>query len=269
MAKRALLVGINAYPGCPLSGCVNDVQDLADLLVSKYGFRSSEIRMVTDARATTAAVRERLKWLVTGSTPQDTLVFHNSTHGAQLPTRTPGGEPDGLDEAVCCVDWDWTEAHALRDKEFRQIFSAVPAGAEFIWIADSCHSGDLTRGMHGASNPMARTYPMPADIQWRLRACKDSGIKALTMEKAVSALNVALISGCRSDQTSADAWFASRANGALSYFLMKELKKTTTKSIPLTQIVTNVRKALKAAKYDQIPQLEGSSAIQALSFLKG
>ncbi|HET7402221.1 MAG TPA: caspase family protein, partial [Usitatibacter sp.] len=33
MANRALLVGINAYPGQPLNGCVNDVKDMAGLLV--------------------------------------------------------------------------------------------------------------------------------------------------------------------------------------------------------------------------------------------
>ena len=29
--NRALLVGINKYPGQPLNGCVNDVQDMEQL----------------------------------------------------------------------------------------------------------------------------------------------------------------------------------------------------------------------------------------------
>jgi hypothetical protein len=41
MSNRALLVGINRYPNVPLDGCVNDVKDMANLLVSRCGFASS------------------------------------------------------------------------------------------------------------------------------------------------------------------------------------------------------------------------------------
>ena len=36
--NKALLVGINAYPGNELEGCVNDVMDMRDFLKSKCGY---------------------------------------------------------------------------------------------------------------------------------------------------------------------------------------------------------------------------------------
>ncbi len=51
--NKAVLVGINEYPGCPLEGCVNDVSDMAQFLTSKCGFAPRDIRLVTDAQATT------------------------------------------------------------------------------------------------------------------------------------------------------------------------------------------------------------------------
>lgn len=32
MGKKALIVGIDEYPGCPLRGCVNDANSVASLL---------------------------------------------------------------------------------------------------------------------------------------------------------------------------------------------------------------------------------------------
>ena len=37
----------------------------------------------------------------------------------------------------------------LKDNDFATIFAKIPAGVEAIWIADSCHSGDLTKGASG------------------------------------------------------------------------------------------------------------------------
>lgn len=32
MSKKALVVGIDAYPSCPLNGCVNDAKEIKELL---------------------------------------------------------------------------------------------------------------------------------------------------------------------------------------------------------------------------------------------
>ena len=264
--NRALLVGINKYPGQPLNGCVNDVQDMANFLVSRCGFAMDNIRLLVDERATKEAIVERLNWLISGVKAGDRILFHYSGHGAQVPTRNPHGEVDGLDEVICPVDFDWSDAHLIRDKEFNDIFSALPQDVEFVWISDSCHSGDLWRDMTQPKVSIKTIIP-PADINWRLQTALQKKIKTQRLDKTAAKLNLALISGCKSNQTSADACFDNKYNGALTYFLLKELQSENGLNEPLSNIITNVCKALKKNHYSQVPQLEGADTVKSKSFL--
>lgn len=269
MTDRALLVGINAYPGAPLAGCLNDIQDMAATLVSDYGFKSSSIRMLVDKRATTAAILTRLKWLVAGAKAGDRLVFHYSGHGAQVADRNNNDEIDGMDEVICPVNFDWDEKHLIRDDKFAELFGTVPAGVHFVWISDSCHSGSMTRelgpppkkrkSVKGAKKPKilgSRFMPAPLDHAWRHRVATDLGHKAKGIASSAPKMNVAFISGCKDNQTSADAEFAGRPNGALTFYLLQSLKRLKGQSV--TAVVEATRAALKKAGYDQIPQIDGT-----------
>ena len=66
MADRALLVGINKYPGQPLNGCINDVDDMAAYLVKERGFGPGAIPYLKDGQATTANIVAGLNALVAG-----------------------------------------------------------------------------------------------------------------------------------------------------------------------------------------------------------
>jgi hypothetical protein len=263
MTDKALIVGINKYPGAPLNGCVDDIIDATSYVTDKqYGinFDPRSVRLLTDARATTTAILERLTWLVTDLKAGDRILFWYSGHGAQVATRAGSGEVDGLDEVICPVDFDWSAAHMIRDKQFHQIFSAIPAGVIACWVSDSCHSDDLERGM---SPGTSKSYPVPEDIKWRNNVAQGAGIKVL----APTAMpNIALIAGCKSDQTSADARIDGRYNGALSYYLLKELKAHPT--LPMNQLITHVQTDLRDNHYEQIPQLEGPAANIARAFLR-
>jgi uncharacterized caspase-like protein len=269
--NRALLVGINAYPGAPLSGCVNDVSDMAHFLVDRCGFQSRDVRLLVDARATKTAIMERLQWLVRDVKAGDRLLFHYSGHGAQVATRDPhSGEVDGLDEVICPVDFDWTDPHLIRDKEFRQMFSSVPAGVEFVWVSDSCHSADLSRDLAPPPNlhvARPKRLPPPVDMHWRIKTALERGIKPRQLAATAVELNVALISGCRSDQTSADAYFNDRANGALTYYLLRALEAPHGLRESLSELVPSVRSALHRAGYAQRPQLEGAQTLRDRGFL--
>lgn len=262
--NRALLVGINEYPSQPLNGCVNDVVDMSNFLVDHCGFAMDDVRLLVDGRATKNAIIERLGWLLNGVKAGDRIYFHYSGHGVQMPTRNPQGEVDGLDEAICPVDFDWSDEHTIRDKEFHQIFSAVPKGVEFIWVSDSCHSADLSRAMMRETEGKmmsVRTMLPPADIYWRIQTAKSKKMKAMGFEKAVSNLNLALISGCQSDQTSADAVFGGRANGALTYFLLKVVGSEKPHKMSLSKVVEKVNVALDLENFTQNPQIEGDTQL--------
>lgn len=268
--KKALMVGINAYPHSPLNGCVNDVKVFRGYALGK-NFQPDNLKSLLDGDATTAAILSGLEWLVAGAQPGDTLVFYYSGHGVQVPTGDPT-EPDGLSEACCPVDFDWTPQHMITDKDFVRIFSKIPSGVIFNWISDSCHSGDLTRGMgraitgfftkamnvfHGAPTEKPKTIPLPRDIQTSVRLAKSKGLVARGI--VGNKLEVGFISGCRSDQTSADAYIENRPCGALSYYFMKNVKSMPPET-PLTEIVAATSKDLAANGYSQRPQAEGTRA---------
>ena len=143
MVRKALLVGINKYPGCPLQGCINDMQSMSAFLIGYCGWNVSEIRLLNDERATTAAIRDRLEWLVGFATPGDRIFFHYSGHGRQMAKRDYLGKVSRLHDCICPVDFDWSREHALLDTDFADIFADIPVGVDFTWISDSCHSGDL------------------------------------------------------------------------------------------------------------------------------
>lgn len=270
--KRALLVGINAYPSAPLRGCINDVQAMAELLTTKCEFVPDNVRLLTDERATKKAIVERVGWLLNGARAGDALVLHLSGHGAQVAARNASGEVDNLDEVFCPVDFDWTDDTMLRDKEFGALFSAIPQGVSFTWISDSCHSGDLFRLIVRNDKLASRikSMPVPADMAWKISVAKQKGLRPLGMVKAVPSFCGLFISGCESNQTSADAWIEEKEkfNGALTYYLVEQLDSASGMDDPMEKIISGVRKELVNHNFEQIPQLEGNKEKMQTAFLQ-
>ena len=249
--KKALLVGINNYPASPLNGCVNDVNNMANELVTNYNFEHDNVRLLVDERATKIEIIARLNWLV-DCKPGDVIYFHYSGHGTQVASRNANAEVDNLNECICPVDFSWDPNHYITDKELYEIFSKIPHGVAFFWLSDSCHSGDLTRDILVHKKRFIRP---PADLAWRVRTAKSKGLFA---NRSVSngVLDVGYISGCRSDQTSADAFIDGKSCGAFTHFFLKNLK--TMRDKPLDDLTDAVRKDLKNNGYSQQPQVEGT-----------
>lgn len=266
--KKAVLVGINKYPDPDdeLSGCINDITDMAHFIVSQKKFSMPNVRMLTDKRATKKNIVERLNWLVKGARAGDQLLFHYSGHGAQMATRAKTGELDKLDEVICPYDFDWTDKRALKDKDFSKIFSRVPKGVDFIWVSDSCHSADLSRGISAGKPGKVKSMQPPPDIAWRNRSTDATPLKLHELAKTARQRNLALISGCKSSQESEDTEFNNRPNGALTYFLLKILRTAAGKKDPLKILVAKINQSLRKEAYKQQPQIEGSPELIAKSF---
>lgn len=266
--KKAVLVGINAYSAAPLLGCVNDVIFAKLVLIKKYGFLEENIKTLLDGEATTKAIVDVLQWLIFEAKPGDILYFHFSGHGVQVPVSR-SIEIDGLSEAVCPVDFDWSVEKMITDKQFTAIFSKIPIGVHFNWVSDSCHSGDLDRSFERSKwwefwkwgqtpkvGPVVRARTMPVP-QWVRRSLVST--KPLWLRKrAVSEGRVVAgyVSGCKSNQTSADTVVDGMPGGALTSYLFKRLQQGQG-YLPLSLLVKMVGDDLERDGYEQNPQIEG------------
>jgi len=187
-----------------------------DLLTNKFGFKSDDVRVLTDERATKADILYRLDWLVSHAKPGTHLVFHYSGHGSQVRDRDEKDElDDQLDKIICPTDLDWDDP--LTDDIIASYLKRVADGVTLTFICDACHSGTIDRGLIGPSNPhsvLARFLPPPFDIAARSKGRdipinhfggKDIADRGLGDVHVISQKHV-LLSGCRDTQTSADAY---------------------------------------------------------------
>ncbi|HZJ37603.1 MAG TPA: caspase family protein [Chthoniobacterales bacterium] len=163
--RRALLIGINNYPdpAARLDGCVNDVFLMSSVL-QEMGFDPSNIRIVLDERATRAAIRERIDWLLDGTADGQERILFYSGHGAQLPQYNAAEVTDHVDECLVPYDFHWTRESAITDDDFLAYYTALPYSAKFYAIFDCCHSGGLARD--GARK--IRAVIPPDDIRHRM-----------------------------------------------------------------------------------------------------
>ncbi len=281
--KKALLVGIN-YPGTSneLRGCVNDVMSTSDIITKHFGFDDPKNRrMLTDASATTANIIERLEWLVDGAGPGDVLFFHYSGHGSQVINQkydVQDYEPDGMDEIICPIDLDWRDK-MITDDMLKAIFDKVPTGVNLTVFLDSCHSGTMLdqSNQYQPLRPSIRTVSespnrpkfiaMPADITNRgiglNLAVRPRSLQTVTRDVNQTGL---LLSGCRSDQTSADAWIHNKYTGAATYYLTKVLASHSY-DVDYKTLVDEMNAGLQADGYNQCPELDGSPLLFAGKFL--
>lgn len=259
MGNKALLVGINKYqlPGSDLQGCVNDVTNMRHMLLTYFGFTVEQIRVIVDERATKAAIMERLQWLVKGAKAGDRLVFHYSGHGSQIRDRHGDELKDRMDEIICPHDMDW-EGNYIIDDDLGAIFSRVPKGVNVEVFLDSCHSGTATREIIAVENSAIgiigkhRFLKPPVDILCREK--DDLPVHRLLRGNPVPVTHV-LFSGCRENQTSADAMIQGSYNGAFTYFFCKHMRDANAE-LTRAEALKRVRASLRFNKYDQVPQLE-------------
>ena len=150
MAKRALCVGINDYPGSSmdLAGCVNDAADWQAVLEQ----RGYAVQHLHDAEATRARMLDALRALVGQAAAGDSLVFTFSGHGSWLPDDDRD-EPDARDEMLC--PFDVMQDQYVLDDDLHDIFGTKPADARLFVIADCCHSGSVVRYASSPATPDA------------------------------------------------------------------------------------------------------------------
>jgi hypothetical protein len=270
MSKKALLIGINRYlvPGADLRGCVNDVRNLAAVLTGLYGFRKSDVRVMTDAEATKRAMQAGIRELIRGGRKGDVLVLHYSGHGSNVPDKS-GDEADQRDEILCPHDLDWKDP--LTDDWLRSTFDGLRPGVNLTVIMDCCHSGTNTRAIQPPDAPVKQRFlPNPLDLLAaesgrRLRGTVTGELRRSTRparrrgDIVAADLPELLITGCRDTQTSADAFIDGSYTGALTYALVDAMRKANGR-LTYRELHGRALATLQRRRFEQVPQLEGSRA---------
>ena len=278
-SKKALFVGINKFAGYPqfaLNGCVNDAKDMAALYKDLLGFTSSEMATLTDAQATKANIMARLTTMVADAKAGklNYLVFSLSSHGTQM-NDTSGDEPDGKDEAFVPYDiaeksGAWDPDHIICDDELHDLFAQLPANVLLEVYLDTCHSGTGLRGAEfGLHAPKAR-FVAPPDHEFDQKPARMRGFtlnaapstaeakKTDSPRKAaVAGAHHLLWTGCKANQTSADAYFNGRYNGAFTYYFVKVMRDSQNK-LSRKKVIAKMRTLMKSS-FAQTPQLEGNA----------
>jgi hypothetical protein len=239
MSKKALLIGIN-YVGTSsaLNGCINDVTNMKAYLLTK-GYSDANITVLTDEtniKPTRANILNFLLSLILSDA--NTLFFHYSGHGTFV-TDENGDETDGKDECICPIDY--TVAGMVLDDEIRGLLQCLNTNKSMTIILDSCYSGSAS------------------DLCWNLyeRAGKYSMIK--DTKQTPTRGKVVMLSGCRDDQTSADAYIAGTYQGALTNSFLSVVNSGT--PLSYDTLVRQLRLKLKSGQYSQIPCLSSGKSL--------
>ena len=266
MAKTALCIGINNYPGThmDLAGCVNDANDWAELLAAR-GF---SVTRLVDKQATKAAMAAGMQKIIGAAAKGDVVVITFAGHGTFVPD-TSGDEPDRQDEGLCPHDIQ-EGGGALLDDEIHELFKARKPGVKLVLVSDSCHSGTVTRAVGDeAPDDLPRPRFMPYE-SWARKApaatAPRQARKVSTAFKKVLATNDGdlLLSGCEEGPTkySYDTAFKGRPNGAFTYHALKALREVEAANPKATYAEWHqaISQRLPTASCPQKPQIVGTDA---------
>ena len=249
MNKKCLCVGINDYVGTnnDLAGCINDCNDWANILTSKFGFGS--VTKLQNSQATRQGIKNALQNLVANAKAGDVLVFTYSGHGSFVVDMT-SPKPDHKNETIYTYDGN------LFDYEFRAIFDGLPDGVSMTVILDSCHSGTATR------------FVQPGSPKPRFMPPRDPGMAELSTLPTAKRLFISegemketLYAGAKSSEYSYDALVHGRPNGAFTATAIDAINKFTNPTNK--QVYNEIRRNLPSNDWPQTPQLEGSESNKA------
>jgi hypothetical protein len=236
MSRLALLVGIN-YAGTSgeLYGCENDVDDLSAALRARLGF--TEVHTLKEEAAPRAAILTALHGMAarTHAEPVQTLWLSYSGHGT---SGASADELDGRDELMVPHS-----GGLIRDDEIHAALAKVHPRTQVVMLWDCCFSGSI------------------GDLRWRYV----SGQHYAEENPACGAQGrVLMISGCRDDQYSSDAWDEQDRKfvGAMTKAFLRTLEAYDY-DLTCYNLLKHLRIRLQENNFTQVPQLTTSTRLSA------
>lgn len=250
--KRAACFGINDYPGTQndLNGCLNDATNWQDVLSNIYGFN---VALLTNSQCTKGAFKEIVGNYISDSKPGDKIAITYSGHGTSVyDTTLIGDESDGKDEAICLYDGN------LIDDDIRSILSKLNPEVSFTFISDSCFSGTVTRAFLSSMREGNEIRPKFLPPQDNVSA---AALAAMPVRKRIffteDTMKEILISGCKDNEYSYDAFIGGKASGAFTYYATQVVRSNP--QLTYNQFYEKLRLSLPNSEYPQTPLLEGNA----------
>lgn len=240
--KYALLIGINyaSLPSGKLNGCINDVNKMKQILITKFGYRSKHIKMLTDdhyEKPTYHNILKEIHILLDKAKFCSDVFFHYSGHGSYISDQN-GDEDDRKDE--CLIPLDYDKNGYITDDMIRKLFveKLTPACRATI-IIDACHS--------------ATCFDLPYKYN------KQGQQWDRVNDNIVPNKNIIMLSGCKDDSVSSDAYFNGEFKGAMTFALTTVLENYNY-TISWKDLLDKIHELLESKHFTQKPQLSTSSA---------
>lgn len=234
--KKALLVGIN-YEGTDseLKGCVNDVYDLRNILVSKYDYKLEDIQLLINTKATRKNILDSFIALLQSANEGDHICFTFSGHGYYTTDKFKD-EVDGYDELIVTADHE-----IIIDDTFKQLLQThLKEKVNFFSLFDNCHSGTIYD---------LRYQYLDSSIQ-----TKDTMTVHPNPKVTDTRGQVIMLSGCMDNQVSLDAIINGKFNGVMTWCFLEALRQSNYEDTWET-LLQRIRTILNVNKLQQIPQL--------------
>lgn len=265
--KLALLVGVNEYPKrgdfTSLRGCTTDVELQRELLIHRFGFKASDILMLSDA-AEQKPTRSNIltafeEHLINQAKPGDVVVFHFSGHGSQvLEPNSPDG--DDMNSTLVPADSQANDS-GVNDIMGRTLFLLTSALStdQVSVVLDSCYAGGGTRGnvrvRSGFDSNLHRASEaeLAYQSQWLQRL--DVDVPTLQNRRNIGVAKGVVLAAARKDQEAVDVGFDGFYAGAFTYLLTQYLWQQTDSNQGTVARITRDMKDLSG----QIPFLDAES----------
>jgi len=260
--KKALLIGIN-YVGSvnELNGCINDVNNMKAALISLYRFQEANIIVLADSPnqtadklPTKANILNNIAKFVQNLYVGDSLVFHYSGHGMQIPDEN-NDEITHLDDVIIPVDFD-KNGVIVDDDIFLGLIQKIPKNVKLNAFFDCCHSGsvtDLEWNFKYMGNPPPTTTV--AKVEW------NDYFKLWLENNNAANGNIYMFSGSYDEDLSADAYINSTYQGAFTFCLLEILAKKV-KNTKYRDLLKQINADLSDKGYVQRSQFSCSAIKQ-------
>jgi uncharacterized caspase-like protein len=222
---QALIIGINEYDHqTPLRGAVNDANLIKSALLDN-GVSGSDIKLLLNHEATKQAIHTEWLNMIANAQKGDTLIFTYAGHGGQeQDNNNDEASGDDKDENFLLSSFgnaphaDGAANRIVDDELYQWLYETEAKGIQVIVIADSCHSGTMTRSLSLVSTETNeydlsdKPLPPPAPV----------GGERLVAPKELS--NVIFLASSSDSATTPEVEIDSVMHGVLSWSFAKAIQ---------------------------------------------